>query len=91
MFRNPYTFKQRLLPKAATSFYGSNCIHDTQCQNAFNGSRYNAQYKGLRVILIPRLYVESERRYVESERSTCQICGARLTAKQSQNGRPALT
>ena len=81
MFRNPYTFKQRLLPEAASSFYSSKCIHNTQCQNAFDGSRYNAQYKGLRVILIPRLYVESERRYGQSERSTCQICGVRLTAE----------
>ena len=91
MFRNPYTFKQRLLPEAASSFYSSKCIHDTQCQDAFDGSRYNSQYKGLRVVLIPCLDVESERRYGQSERSTCQICGARLTAEQRQNGRPALT
>ena len=63
MFRNPYTFKQRLLPETASSFYSSNCIHDTQCQNAFDGSGYDAQYKSLRVIFIPRLDVESERRY----------------------------
>ena len=81
MFRNAYAFKQGLLPEAASSFHSGNCIHDTKCQDSFDRSRYDAQCKGLRIILIPRLYVESERRYKQSEKRIGQTCGDRLTAK----------
>lgn len=63
MFSNPYSFKHGLLPEAPSSFYSRNCVHNTQCQDAFDGSRYDAQYEGLCIVFIPRLYVERERRY----------------------------
>ena len=81
MFRNAYAFKQGLLPEAASSFHSGDCIHDTQCQDSFDRSRYDAQCKGLRIILIPRLYVESERRYRKSEKNMGHTCRDRLTAK----------
>ena len=62
MFRNANGFKHGLLPEAPASFYSSKCIHNTKCQDAFDGSRYDAQYEGLRVVLIPCLYVEREGR-----------------------------
>lgn len=60
LFGNAYAFEHGLLPKAASSFYCSNCIHNAKRQDAFDGSRYNAQYQGLGIIFIPRLYVERE-------------------------------
>ena len=62
MFRNANGFKHGLLPEAASSFYSSERIHNTKCQDAFDGSRYDAQYEGLGVVLIPCLYVEREGR-----------------------------
>ena len=62
MFRNPYGFKQGLLPEAASSLYSSNCIHNAKCQDTFDGSRYDAQCKGLCIVFIPGLYVERESR-----------------------------
>lgn len=62
MFRNAYGFKHRLLPEAASSFYSSDRIHDTKCQDSFNGSRYDTQDEGLCIVFVPGLYVERKRR-----------------------------
>ena len=61
MFRNAYGFKHGLLPEAPSSFDSSNCIDNTKGQDAFDGARYDAQCKSLRIIFIPRLDVERER------------------------------
>ena len=69
MFCNPYGFKHGLLPETPSSLYSRKCVYNTQCQDAFDGSRYDAQYESLCIVFIPRLYVECERRYGDQRKT----------------------
>lgn len=55
-----------MLPETGTTFDGSDCIDDTEGEDALDWTRDNSQCKGLRIVLVPRLNVECKQSYLRS-------------------------
>jgi hypothetical protein len=57
-FGNMDGLKKRLLPKAAAAKEGRCTIDGTECENTFNGARYDPECQRMGMVLIPGLNVK---------------------------------
>lgn len=75
MVRYSNTLEHGPLPEAASSKEGRGRVHDAQGQDPLYRSRYHTKRKGVGVVFIPSLDIESERRFALSENQSIVSLG----------------
>lgn len=90
--RDPERGQHGLLPEAAAAEEAGEGVDDAEGQDAFDGSRDDAQRQRVRVVLVPRLHVKRHRRCAPLATSSRYSVwyGMQLTSKQREHRLPAL-
>lgn len=80
--RHTKSGKHWLLPVAAATFDGGNCIDNAESQDAFHGAGDQAKSKSMSVVLIPGLHVEGKEGWERSAKDSKHEHGADTNSRK---------